>query len=375
MALTLIIFTSYLMIIVLIVVAFIVVVYLYMQRPLFGQTASGTRLERMQQSSHYKNGQFHNLSPTPALTEGFTYTGVLKRFLFSSNPEGKPGIDLPTKKQDLRQLDPSENVLVWFGHSSYFLQLDGKKILVDPVLSGHASPVRFTTRSFKGSDVYTVDDLPPIDYLFLTHDHYDHLDYDSIIRLQPKVKQVITGLGVGAHLEYWGYKPEQLIEKDWFEEISLDAGFVVYTMPARHFSGRRFKRNVTLWSSFVLVTPTRRIYLGGDSGYDTHFKMIGDMYGPFDLVILENGQYDNAWKYIHMTPEEAVQAAIDLQAKLLLPVHWSKFALANHAWREPAIRVQREAERCNMPLLHPMIGEVVHLQKLTAPVSWWEAIE
>ncbi|HYH16079.1 MAG TPA: MBL fold metallo-hydrolase, partial [Flavisolibacter sp.] len=340
----------------LIVIAFIVVVYAYMQLPLFGRPASGERLARMQQSPHYKNGQFHNLNPTPPLTEGYSYTGVLKRFLFSRNAQGKPGASLPAQKQDLRKLSPSDNVLVWFGHSSYFLQLDGKKILVDPVLSGHASPVRFTTRSFTGSDVYTVDDLPPIDYLFLTHDHYDHLDHQTIVQLQPKVRQVITGLGVGAHLEYWGYQPSQIIEKDWFEEVPLDAGFLVHTMPARHFSGRTFKRNVTLWSSFVLITPTRRIYLGGDSGYDTHFKMIGDMYGPFDLVILENGQYDNAWKYIHMTPEETVQAAIDLKAKRLLPVHWSKFALANHAWNEPAIRVQREAQRRDMPLLQPMIG-------------------
>jgi len=362
------------MIFVLIVVAFIVAVYWYMQQPLFGSVPSGARLERIQQSVHYKNGQFHNLTPTPAFTEGFTYTRVFLRFLFSRTTEGKPSASLPTEKHNLTQLKPTEDVLVWFGHSSYFLQLDGKKILVDPVLSGHASPVKFTTRSFKGSDVYTVDDLPEIDYLFLTHDHYDHLDYETIVNLQPKVKLVITGLGVGAHLERWGYQTHQLIEKDWYEEISLDNGFKVHTMPARHFSGRRFKRNNTLWSSFVLVTPRQCIYLGGDSGYDTHFQMIGERYGPFDLAILENGQYDRAWKYIHMTPEEAVQAAIDLKAKRLLPVHWSKFALANHAWRDPAIRVHQEAERRQVPLLHPLIGEVVPLQKTSAPVSWWEAI-
>jgi L-ascorbate metabolism protein UlaG (beta-lactamase superfamily) len=363
------------MIFLLIVAGFIAIVYLYMQQPLFGKSATGARLERMQRSSHYKNGQFHNLSPTPALTEGYSYTRVLKQFLFERKEQNKPDENLPTEKQDLKQLNPAENVLVWFGHSSYFLQLDGKKILVDPVLSGHASPLKFTTRSFKGSDVYTVDDLPLIDYLFLSHDHYDHLDYDTIVKLQPKVKKVITGLGVGAHLEYWGYNSSQLIEKDWFEEEALDTGFVVHAMPSRHFSGRRFRRNVTLWLSFVLITPTRRIYLGGDSGYDTHFKAMGDMFGSFDLAILENGQYDNAWKYIHMTPEETVQAAIDLKAKRLLPVHWSKFALANHAWNEPVIRVQQEAQRRNMPLLLPMIGEVVQQGKLKAPVSWWEAVQ
>ncbi|ANE51579.1 MBL fold metallo-hydrolase [Flavisolibacter tropicus] len=359
----------------LIVIGFIAVVYLYMQQPIFGKAATGARLARMQQSPHYKNGQFQNQSPTPALTEGYSYTGVIKKFLFERKEQSKPEENVPTQKQELKQIDPAENVLVWFGHSSYYLQLDGKRILVDPVLSGHASPLKFTTPSFKGTDVYTVDDLPPIDYLFLSHDHYDHLDYETIVKLQPKVKKVITGLGVGAHLEHWGYSPAQLVEKDWYEEETLDPGFVVHTAPARHFSGRRFKRNETLWLSFVLITPTRRIYLGGDSGYDTHFKTIGDKFGPFDLVILENGQYDPAWKYIHMMPEETVQAAIDLKAKRLLPVHWSKFALANHSWREPAIRVQQEADRRHMPLLLPMIGEVVKQGKLNAPVGWWEAVQ
>lgn len=346
-----------------------------MRQPSFGRLASGKRFERMLASPNYRDGQFQNLSKTPALTEGVSYWGVIKEFFFTKKERRKPVHELPSKKVDLLHLDVNEDVLVWFGHSSYFMQLDGKKILVDPVFSGHASPVNFTTPAFKGTDAYTVHDLPAIDYLFITHDHWDHLDYRTVVALKPKVKTVITGLGVGAHLERWGYKTDMIIEEDWNEEIALDEGFVVNTAPARHFSGRGLKRNVTLWSSFVLTTSTRRVYIGGDSGYDTHFKTIGDKFGPFDLVILENGQYDKSWKYIHMMPEEVVQAAQDLKAALLFPVHWSKFPLGNHAWDEPIIRVTAEAKRKGVPVIHPMIGEKVLLRE--APVNaaeWWAGI-
>jgi L-ascorbate metabolism protein UlaG (beta-lactamase superfamily) len=163
-----------------------------------------------------------------------------------------------------------------------------------------------------------------------------------------------------------------IIEQDWNEEVVLENGFVVYTVPARHFSGRSFKRNRSLWMSFVLVTPSQNIFIGGDSGYDTHFEKIGKTFGPFDLAILENGQYDKNWKYIHMMPEEVVQAAEDLKAKRLLTVHWAKFSLAIHAWDEPIIRVSKAAKERNMPLLHPLIGEVVKLdQNTNASVAWW----
>jgi L-ascorbate metabolism protein UlaG (beta-lactamase superfamily) len=296
----------------------------------------------------------------------------MKDFFFKKSRRGKPATILPSKKTDLRKLDPLNNVMVWFGHSSYFLQVDGKKILVDPVLSGNASPVKFTTRSFTGSDIYSVEDLPYIDYLFITHDHWDHLDHDTVVKLKPKTGKVITGLGVGAHLERWGYESHNIIERDWNKEVFLDTGFKVDTAPARHFSGRGFKRNRSLWSSFILATPTMKIFIGGDSGYDEHFKWIGDKYGPFDLAILENGQYNKSWKYIHMMPEETVQAAEDLKAKRLFPVHWGKFSLATHDWDDPIIRIAKEARRKNMPLLHPMIGEQVILSTInSSSIEWW----
>jgi L-ascorbate metabolism protein UlaG (beta-lactamase superfamily) len=254
------------------------------------------------------------------------------------------------------------------------MQLDGKKFLVDPVLSGNASPVKFTTKSFPGSDIYSAEEIPEIDYLFISHDHWDHLDHETVKKIYPKVKKVITGLGTGAHLEYWGYDPARIIEKDWNEDVILEEGFTVHVVPARHFSGRGFKRNGTLWVSFLLSTPTTKIFIGGDSGYDDHFAKIGKQFGPIDLAILENGQYDKNWKYIHMMPEEVVQAALDLRARHLLPVHWSKFSLANHAWDDPIRRVFKEAKLKKVSLVHPMIGEAIYLNQEGKPVAWWENV-
>ncbi|WP_018616454.1 MBL fold metallo-hydrolase [Segetibacter koreensis] len=362
------------MLIVIVIFVLIVGVLLFMQGQQFGKAPVGERLERIRISPNFRNGKFQNLNYTPDLKEGVSYYTVMKDFFFSKSKRSIPAGILPSVKTDLLSLSPDKNVMVWFGHSSYFLQIDGKKILVDPVFSGNASPVKFTTKSFKGSDVYTTDDIPVIDYLFITHDHWDHLDYETIIKLKPKVKKVITGLGVGAHLERWGLDENIIIEKDWNEEVILDQGFIVNTTSARHFSGRGFKRNGALWMSFVLTTPTMKVFLGGDSGYDTHFKNIGETFGPFDLAILECGQYNEYWKYIHMMPEEAVQAALDLKAKVLIPVHWSKFSLALHDWDDSIKRVIRESEKRNMPLINPMIGEEVDLKATGTFTSWWEKV-
>lgn len=191
-----------------------------------------------------------------------------------------------------------------------------------------------------------------------------------MLALKGKVGKVICGLGVGAHLERWGYTPEMIIEKDWWQDVELEEGFIVHTAPARHFSGRSFSRNNTLWQSYVLETPAMKIYIGGDSGYDTHFAEIGEKFGPMDLAILENGQYDLAWKYIHMQPEEVLQAAKDLKAKRLLPVHSSKFTLGNHAWDEPLRRIKAIAD---IPLATPMIGQVVDLRDNGQVFGeWWK---
>lgn len=349
--------------------------YIFLQQDKFGKTPSGARLERIKHSPNYRDGQFQNLSHTPALTEGVSYWAVMKEFFFSDKKRKVPTDSLPSEKVDLLALEPDENVLIWFGHSSYFMQIDGKRILVDPVLSGAASPLSFTTRSFKGTDRYTADDIPAIDYLFISHDHWDHLDHTTVVQLKDRIGKVICALGTGAHLEHWGFKPEQLIEHDWNDSAELEPGFTVHTLPARHFSGRGFSRNKALWASFLLKTPSLRIYIGGDSGYDTHFAEIGQRFGPIDWAILENGQYDPSWKYIHMMPEEVVQAAKDLKAKRSFPVHSSKFSLGNHPWDEPLIRVTKEAAIHGVPMITPRIGEKLNLgDSVYTFAPWWEGV-
>ena len=258
----------------------------FMQQPPFGKLATGIQPNKIKSSPNFKDGKFQNISYTPNLKEGVSYLTVMRKFFFGKSKRSKPSVHLTSVKTNLHTLPVDKNLLVWFGHSSYFIQVDGKKILVDPVFSGSASPIKFTTRSFKGSDVYTTDDMPAIDYLFISHDHWDHLDYETMIGLKPGIKKIITALGVAAHLERWGFDTNIIIEKDWNEEVMLDPGFIVNTTSGRHFSGRTFKRNQSLWMSFVLTTPAMKIFMGGDSGYDTHFKSIGERFGPFDLAIL-----------------------------------------------------------------------------------------
>ncbi|KAA0991589.1 MBL fold metallo-hydrolase [Dyadobacter aurulentus] len=347
-------------------------VFIFMRQPQFGRKPTGARLERIKQSPNFRGGEFQNQSNTPALAEGSSYLKVMTKFFFGKSKFNIPDALIPSQKTDLLRLDPKENVLIWFGHSSYFMQIDGKTFLVDPVLSGSASPIRFTTPSFKGSDVYAVADFPAIDYLLISHDHYDHLDYKTILELKPKVKQVITGLGTGEHFEYWGYEPAKITEKDWNETVDLGGDFKVHITPGRHFSGREFARNKALWVSMVLQTPTKKIFIGGDSGYDHHFKKIGEQFGEFDLALLECGQYNEAWKYIHMMPEETVTAAKELHARKLMPVHWAKFSLALHDWNEPIQRAAIEAKKQNMPLVTPLIGQKVDLDGEQVWEEWWK---
>lgn len=358
-----------------VVLLFAIATYFYIRQAKFGREPGLIRLEQMQKAGNYKDGKFQNIHFTPDLTEGYSMGGILYDQLFKDHPRKSPTVPIPSVKTDLKSLGKDEDVLVWFGHSSYFMQISGKRFLVDPVFSGNASPLPGTVKAFKGSDIYTAEDMPEIDYLLISHDHYDHLDYETILALKPKVKQVICGLGVGEHFELWGYSSALIQEKNWHESIDLGDGFKIDLTPARHFSGRGFKRNNTLWTSYVLQTPNGRIYVGGDSGYDTHFADIGNQYGPFDLAILENGQYNIAWHAIHMLPEEVLKAAQDLKAKRLFPVHSSKFRLGMHPWDEPLIKVSEFSKAAGMPLVTPMIGQPVYLNDSTQVFTeWWKGL-
>lgn len=336
-----------------------------------GKLPNGKSGEKVRQSPNYKQGAFQNLSPTSLKPEGVSYWQMIGKF-FKKHPGTTPTVTLPFVKTDLSQLNSEQPTIVWFGHSSYLIRIEHKTFLIDPVFSGNAAPVPGMVKAFPGSNEYRAEDMPAIDYLIITHDHYDHLDYDTIKKLKGKIEKVYCSLGVGAHLEHWGIAEEKITEMDWWQTEQLEQGIQLTAAPSRHFSGRTLKRGQSLWSSFVLKTSSHNLYLGGDSGYDDHFKEIGEKYGPFDIAILEAGQYNTLWPLIHMMPEETVQAAVDLKAKSLLPVHWAKFKLGMHPWNEPVQRVLKKAEELNMPVFTPQIGEPVMLfNNSFQNTPWW----
>ncbi len=326
---------------------------------ILGKSPSGKRLERIKNSPNYKNGAFQNIEPTEAILKDASMPKMLKEIFFNRPANLSPAIDVTAFKIDLTKLSDTKSSIVWFGHSSYYINHHGFKILVDPVLSGHASPFSSMVKAFKGADIYKAEDIPEIDLLLITHDHYDHLDYKVVLKLKHKFKKVLTALGVGSHLEYWGIDTNKIVELDWWESYRANEKIEFTSTPSRHFSGRTLKRANTLWSSFVLDLGNKKIFLGGDSGYDSQFKKIGEKYGPFELAILDCAQYGANWPYIHMVPEQTTQAALDLQAKVLLPVHWGKFALANHPWTEPIERINKSAEFLKVFVNVPVIGQVI----------------
>lgn len=332
---------------------------LFMNQPSFGRTSRGERLERIKRSPHYRDGSFHNEREVPMFTSDKSRIKGMLEFLFRKKEGLRPEKPLPVIKTDLKKMPIDENVLVWFGHSSYLIQTDGKRILVDPVFC-NASPVSFINKPFKGTDAYHQEDMPDIDYLIITHDHWDHLDYETVTALKDRVGKVICALGVGEHFEYWGFDKERIIELDWNEDVTLDSSFIIHCLPARHFSGRGLNPNKTLWASFLMETPSQNIYVAGDGGYDIHFAAIGERFPNIDLAILENGQYNEEWRYIHLMPEYMAQAAKDLKAKKILTVHHSKYALAKHRWDEPLTNAHHLAEKDSLNVLIPQIGEKVN---------------
>lgn len=356
-------------ILLIIVVFFLVVTNL----PVFGKLPTGARLNAIRLLNNYKDGALQNLSVTPMQPEGVSFFKVFTTFLFQKHPDKIPTKTLPHILPDLntaaKSTDPE---IIWFGHSSYLIKIDGIRILVDPIFSKTPSPFSFIgSKNFKGTDFVEAEDFVDIDVLLITHDHYDHLDYQSILKIAPKAKKIITSIGVGAHLDKWGIDSNKINELSWNQSINVFDKFNFTAVPARHFTGRKFKRNQTLWSAFVLKTDNHKLFLGGDSGYDTHFKDIGAQHGPFDIAFLECGQYNELWPYIHMFPEQTVLAAIDLNAKILMPVHWAKFSLAMHPWDEPIKRVTLEALKQKVTIITPKLGETVQLNKDFPTEQWW----
>ncbi|MGV3504912.1 MAG: MBL fold metallo-hydrolase [Adhaeribacter sp.] len=344
--------------------------FLILQQGTFGKSPAGERLSRIERSPNYRDGSFQNLSPTPVQAEEASFFGMLYDF-FNKSKRNQPEGPIPYVQTNLKDFAPEQPAVIWFGHSSYLIKAGKKNILVDPVFSGHASPFSFLVKAFAGANHYQSADLPEIDMLVITHDHYDHLDHTTISEIKDRVGHFYAPLGVGAHLEDWGVPAHKITELDWWESASREE-FRLTATPARHFSGRGLRRGKTLWTSYVLEMPNHKLYLGGDSGYDTHFKNIGQRLGPFDLAILETGQYNKNWPFIHMMPEQTVQAAKDLGAKLLFPVHLGKFALALHDWDEPLNRVVKSALEQQQAITTPMIGEPIVLGQAPPAREWWK---
>jgi len=359
-----------LLIILIVLFLLVVSVRLFMQQKQFGKDPSGKKLELVRLSSNYRDGAFQNPMPTDMMLKDTSYLKLIWES-FNKPASVKPPKELPSIKTDLKNLADEKPAIVWFGHSSYLIKSKGFTILVDPVINGHASPVSFFGKPFSGSDVFTLNDFPPIDLVLITHDHYDHLHYESIVQLAGSVKYFCTSLGVASHLEHWGVAPEKITEFDWWQTKTILPGIELTAAPARHFSGRTFKRGTTLWSAFALQLHGYKLFLGGDSGYGNHFAEIGSKLGPFDIAILECGQYGINWPYIHMLPEETVMAAKDLHATVLMPVHWAKFELAFHDWDDSIKRVTKSAAEKNQLITTPLIGEPVILTSSLPNKEWW----
>lgn len=344
--------------------------------PRLGQLPQDERLQRVHASAQYRDGEFRNEVATPQRLKGIQFLMAVIRGRFESRDRPEPPAALPAIKTDLSALPADQDAVVWLGHSSFFVQLGGQRVLIDPVFSGHAAPLPWMVRAFEGTSLYRVEDLPPIDAVLISHDHYDHLDYATMKALQPKARLVVVGLGNGAHLERWGYLPSQIREVEWDESVTLGLDLQVHALPAQHYSGRFVQRNQSLWVSFALESPQRRLYFSGDTGFGPHFEAIAQRFGDFDLVALDAGQYNERWSDIHMTPEEASRAAQILSAQSLLTAHAGRFSLARHAWDEPFERAVAASHGQPYRLLTPRIGEPVHLEETAQPFDlWWRGIQ
>lgn len=343
------------LIILAVVAAIVITVALVLRHPAFGRKMSKERQARIEASPNYDNGMFQNEEETPQFTGDKSPMTMLWEFLVHRPKDRVPKEAIPAVKTDLRSLPTDHDWLVWFGHSSYLFCLNGKRYLVDPLLKMEF-PASVMMKPFKGTDIYTPDDIPDIDVLIITHEHWDHLDYATLRDLRPKVAHVVCPLGVAEYLEYWKYDKSIITELDWYEKVNG-----ITCLPTRHFSNRLIGgRNQTLWASFLVEDGDRKVYIGGDGGYDGRFKRIREQFGQVDLALLENGQYNTDWKYIHSTPEGLEQAILDLEAKAVFTVHHDKFALAKHPWYEPDSVAHSIAERHPIRLLDQPIGTIIY---------------
>lgn len=299
---------------------------------------------------------------------------MIYEFFIADRPDGVPVQPLPQVTPQMAEfMAPSDDLkIIWFGHSTFLLNFNDKTVLVDPMFSNTAAPVSFAVKRFQ-PPVIGLEDLPPIDFILISHDHYDHLDMKSVQYFRDKAVTFVTPLGVGSHLQGWGIDAANIIERDWWERVEFD-GLEFIAAPAQHFSGRSLTdENKTLWASWIVRDADHNVYFSGDTGYDTHFKAIGDQYGPFDVAFIESGQYNPAWRAVHLLPEEGVQAYEDLKAERFFPIHWAMFELALHPWYEPVERLDALSAANNVNLMTPKIGQITRVNSESRFEKWWKA--
>ena len=343
--------------------------------PQFGSAPTTIQEEKFSLTNHYKDGKFINLGNVD-MNMGFQdmAKGVIGYFKSTKGVTPDQPIPIETILPSDLQNYTGKTRLFWFGHSTFLLQIQSKNILIDPMFGEVPAPhPMLGSKRFSNRLPITIKDLPQIDAVLISHDHYDHLDYGSISKLKNKVDAFYTPLGVGAHLESWGIPKDKVHELDWWEEIYVsDLKFVC--TPAQHFSGRGISdKGKTLWSSWIINSEQNNIFFSGDSGYGSHFKAIGEKYGPFDFAMIECGQYNTLWHEIHMYPEETAQAAIDLKVQRMMPIHWGAFKLAMHEWKEPVLRLEKASKLHNLVMITPKIGAPVLIDNINAEFdSWWK---
>lgn len=340
-----------------------------------GGKIAGLRLERTKASPRYTDGAFHNAhAAVPGLKKGTTLPTLSE--YFCGDQHRAPLAPLPSVNPLERWTKPIDTGLraTWLGHSTVLVEIDGVRLLTDPVWGERASPLKFAgPKRFQAVPV-AVSALPTLDAVIISHDHYDHLDYPTILALLPRNVPFITSLGVGAHLEAWGVPPERIIELDWWEHTSV-RGVTVTAAPSQHFSGRNLgTRNRTLWSSFVARGPKHAVFFSGDTGLTPEYATIRERLGPFDLVMLEVGAFHPAWGDIHLGPENALEALARLGGGAFLPVHWGTFNLAMHAWDDPAETLVRLAPSKGVHLVMPRLGEPVEPSRVERVDTWWRAV-
>ncbi len=362
-------------------IAFVVIAYQLLDSfyPNFGGDVSEKRQKLYNTSKQFKNGAFFNKVGRISHSNFKQKLRIAYKFFFEKVENGRPKKDLPVTQLDSVEVANYKGAtrLIWYGHSAFLLQMEEKNILLDPMFGKVASPFEWIGgERFNSKLPLDIEKLPQIDAIVFSHDHYDHLDYESVLKLKDKTEHFFVPLGVGVHLEAWGISKDKITELDWWQNYSYKEIEFVCT-PAQHFSGRKIGNSMsTLWSSWVILSKTDRIFFSGDGGYAEHFKEIGNKYGPFDIALMECGQYNKMWKKVHMMPEETAQAGIDVKAKRLMPIHWGGFKLALHPWKDPIIRVKAKAKELNLKLVTPSIGQEVVISDSTKMYTdWWDFID